>query len=232
MAGCPLGASGVTAIDSALVANTHAAGIAAWGVKQGVTSHGTDSVLSVTAGTLQHLQGSCSVCRKAFDTWKALRTHYYSNHRMTNFCDKCKLGFASQDEMKAHCEATHGTDTHNMAFICDICNKEFLLAIQGYRYRSFHSPDVYKALLEVFPKGKLAARTVWQVEFMHFPKQQQCAIDLMDQMEDFGVIPDHDFGMRLEKVFGTDAHAFRKYRRMMYWMPKFKHANPYPAPHA
>ncbi|KAK7500836.1 hypothetical protein BaRGS_00008080 [Batillaria attramentaria] len=55
MAGCPLGASGVTAIDSALVANTHAAGIAAWGVKQGVTSHGTDSVLSVTAGTLQHL---------------------------------------------------------------------------------------------------------------------------------------------------------------------------------
>ncbi|KAK7500838.1 hypothetical protein BaRGS_00008082 [Batillaria attramentaria] len=90
--------------------------------------------------------------------------------------------------------------------------------------------SVYKALLEVFPKGKLAARTVWQVEFMHFPKQQQCAIDLMDQMEDFGVIPDHDFGMRLEKVFGTDAHAFRKYRRMMYWMPKFKHANPYPVP--
>lgn len=87
---------------------------------------------------------------------------------------------------------------------------------------------MYKALLEIFPKGKLAARTVWQIEWMHFPKQQQCAIDLMDQMEDYGVIPDHDFGMRLEKVFGTGAHAFRKYQRMMYWMPKFKNANPYP----
>lgn len=90
--------------------------------------------------------------------------------------------------------------------------------------------SVYKALLEVFPKGKMVPRSVWQVEFMHYPKQQQCAIDLMDQMEDFGVIPDHDFGVRLMEVFGTDAHAFRKYRRMMYWMPKFKHANPYPVP--
>ncbi|XP_076460477.1 evolutionarily conserved signaling intermediate in Toll pathway, mitochondrial-like [Babylonia areolata] len=89
---------------------------------------------------------------------------------------------------------------------------------------------VYKALLEVFPKKKMVPRSAWQVEFMHFPKQQQCAIDLMDQMEDYGVIPDHDFGMRLQTVFGTDAHAFRKYRRMMYWMPKFKHANPYPVP--
>lgn len=91
--------------------------------------------------------------------------------------------------------------------------------------------SVYKALLAIFPQdGKVAARTVWQVEWMHFPKQQQCAIDIMDQMEDNGVIPDHDFGRRLEKIFGTEAHAFRKYRRMMYWMPKFKHANPYPVP--
>ena len=89
---------------------------------------------------------------------------------------------------------------------------------------------VYKALLGIFPTEKMVPRSVWQVEFMHFPKQQQCAIDLMDQMEDNGVIPDHDFGVRLMKVFGTDAHAFRKYRRMMYWMPKFKHANPYPVP--
>jgi signaling intermediate in Toll pathway protein len=90
--------------------------------------------------------------------------------------------------------------------------------------------SVYKELIEIFPKEKLVPKSVWQVEFMHFPKQQQCAIDLMDQMEDYGVIPDHDFGVRLSKVFGVDAHAFRKYRRMMYWMPKFKHANPYPIP--
>ncbi|XP_041364709.1 evolutionarily conserved signaling intermediate in Toll pathway, mitochondrial-like isoform X2 [Gigantopelta aegis] len=52
----------------------------------------------------------------------------------------------------------------------------------------------------------------------------------MEQMEDNGVIPDHDFGTILRIIFGPDAHAFRKYRRMMYWMPKFKNANPYPVP--
>lgn len=45
-----------------------------------------------------------------------------------------------------------------------------------------------------------------------------------------GVIPDHEFGSILKKIFGPDAHAFRKYRRMMYWLPKFKNANPYPVP--
>lgn len=89
---------------------------------------------------------------------------------------------------------------------------------------------VYKELLQIFPKRVMMPKSAWQVEFMHFPKQQQCAIDLMDQMEDNGVIPDDDFGHQLSDLFGTDAHVFRKYRRMMYWMPKFKHANPYPVP--
>ena len=30
--------------------------------------------------------------------------------------------------------------------------------------------------------------------------------------------------------FGPMAHVFRKYQRIMYWMPKFKNANPYPVP--
>lgn len=109
---------------------------------------------------------------------------------------------------------------------------EFIYAALEHmeRFGVHRDLSVYKALLEVFPKGKMIPRSAWQVEFMHFPKQQQCAIDLMDQMEDFGVIPDHDFGVRLANAFGTEAHAFRKYNRMMYWLPKFKHANPYPVP--
>ena len=35
----------------------------------------------------------------------------------------------------------------------------------------------------------------------------------------------------LAERFGTEAHAFRKYQRMMYWMPKFKNLNPYPIPY-
>ena len=38
-------------------------------------------------------------------------------------------------------------------------------------------------------------------------------------------------GYQLIEVFGNHSHAFRKYRRMMYWMPKFKYVNPYHVPH-
>ena len=46
--------------------------------------------------------------------------------------------------------------------------------------------ETYKKLLDVFPKGKLIPRNAWQVEFMHYPKQQQCCIDVLDQMESNG----------------------------------------------
>jgi len=46
-----------------------------------------------------------------------------------------------------------------------------------------------------------------------------------------GVVPDDDMGYKLVAIFGEDSHAFRKYRRMMYWMPKFKFANPYYVPY-
>lgn len=47
--------------------------------------------------------------------------------------------------------------------------------------------EVYKSLVDVFPKGKMIARNIFQVEFMHYPKHQQCAIDLLEQMEENGM---------------------------------------------
>lgn len=29
-------------------------------------------------------------------------------------------------------------------------------------------------------------RNIWQVEFMHYPRQQQCGIDLLEEMENNG----------------------------------------------
>ena len=46
-----------------------------------------------------------------------------------------------------------------------------------------------------------------------------------------GVSPDDEMGYLLHSIFGGHAHAFRKYRRMMYWMPKFKYSNPYHVPY-
>lgn len=46
---------------------------------------------------------------------------------------------------------------------------------------------VYKALIDVMPKGKFIPTNIFQAEFNHYPKQQQCIIDLLDQMEENGV---------------------------------------------
>ena len=47
--------------------------------------------------------------------------------------------------------------------------------------------DVYKDLLNVFPKGRFVAQNMWQVEFMHYPRQQDCCIDVIAEMEMNGV---------------------------------------------
>ena len=43
--------------------------------------------------------------------------------------------------------------------------------------------DVYKQIIGLFPKGKMRVTSVWQSELMHYPKQQQCLIDILEQME-------------------------------------------------
>ena len=59
----------------------------------------------------------------------------------------------------------------------------------------------------------------------------KCTVQLVKQCTFCsGVVPDDEMGRQLVGVFGDKAHAFRKYRRMMYWMPKFKYANPYYVP--
>lgn len=90
--------------------------------------------------------------------------------------------------------------------------------------------EVYKALINVMPKGKFIARNIFQVDFMHYPKQQQCIVDLLEQMEDLGVMPDYEMEAMLLNVFGRHGYPLRKYWRMMYWMPKFKKASPWLLP--
>lgn len=90
--------------------------------------------------------------------------------------------------------------------------------------------SVYKAIIDILPKGKLVPQNVFQAEFMHYPKQQQCAIDLLQQMEDNGVIPDFEMEDMLLNIFGRRGYPLRKYWRMMYWMPKFKNLSPFPLP--
>jgi len=46
--------------------------------------------------------------------------------------------------------------------------------------------ETYKQLLTLFPEGKMVAQGPWDVEWMYYPKQQQCCIDIMDVMEENG----------------------------------------------
>ncbi|XP_053676150.1 evolutionarily conserved signaling intermediate in Toll pathway, mitochondrial [Anopheles nili] len=89
---------------------------------------------------------------------------------------------------------------------------------------------VYKALIDVMPKGKFIPTNIFQAEFMHYPRQQQCIIDLLEQMEDNGVMPDYEMEAMLINVFGRKGHPVRKFWRMMYWMPKFKNLSPWLLP--
>ncbi len=41
-------------------------------------------------------------------------------------------------------------------------------------------------------------------------------------------MPDDDVGDTIVEVFGFKSHVMTHYRRMMYWVPKLRHANPWP----
>nr|CAB3515614.1 unnamed protein product [Spodoptera littoralis] len=65
---------------------------------------------------------------------------------------------------------------------------------------------------------------------MHYPKQQQCAVDLLEQMEDNKVMPDTEMEQMLLNIFGARGIPLRKFWRMMYWMPKFRNLSPWYLP--
>jgi len=88
----------------------------------------------------------------------------------------------------------------------------------------------YKKLLDVFPKGKMIPENRLQGDFFHYPKQQECATSLLHKMERNKVIPDEELGDLLLNIFGKYGTPYKRYCRMMYWMPKFKNLSPFPLP--
>lgn len=49
---------------------------------------------------------------------------------------------------------------------------------------------MYRALVDIFPKGKMVPENQWQASFSHYPKQQWCVVDVLSQMRANDVIPD------------------------------------------
>nr|XP_033781019.1 evolutionarily conserved signaling intermediate in Toll pathway, mitochondrial [Geotrypetes seraphini] len=90
---------------------------------------------------------------------------------------------------------------------------------------------VYNALLDIFPKEVFVPQNSIQRMFNHYPRQQECGVQVLEQMERYGILPDAETKFLLLQIFGQKSHPFLKYRRMMYWFPKFKNINPYPVPY-
>ncbi|XP_047343286.1 evolutionarily conserved signaling intermediate in Toll pathway, mitochondrial [Vespa velutina] len=90
--------------------------------------------------------------------------------------------------------------------------------------------EVYKALLNIFPKGPYIPKNYFNVVFKYYPKHQDTAIDLLQQMEDNNIIPDEEIQDILLNIFGKHGRPLKKLWRMLYWMPKFKNLNPWPVP--
>lgn len=89
---------------------------------------------------------------------------------------------------------------------------------------------VYNKLLDVFPKEVFVPRNFIQRMFNHYPRQQECGVQLLEQMENYGVMPNIETKVLLVQIFGEKSHPMRKYQRIMYWFPRFKHLNPFPVP--
>ncbi|XP_026155147.1 evolutionarily conserved signaling intermediate in Toll pathway, mitochondrial [Mastacembelus armatus] len=90
--------------------------------------------------------------------------------------------------------------------------------------------NIYNKLLDVFPKEVFVPRNFIQRMFNHYPRQQECGVQVLEQMENYGIMPNIETKVLLVQIFGEKSHPIRKYQRIMYWFPKFKHLNPYPVP--
>ncbi|XP_041634801.1 evolutionarily conserved signaling intermediate in Toll pathway, mitochondrial [Cheilinus undulatus] len=90
---------------------------------------------------------------------------------------------------------------------------------------------IYNKLLDVFPKEVFVPRNFIQRMFNHYPRQQECGVQLLEQMENYGVLPNVETKVLLIQIFGEKSHPVRKYQRIMYWFPRFKNVNPFPVPH-
>lgn len=109
---------------------------------------------------------------------------------------------------------------------------EFINAATKYleEFNVHQDLAIYKMLFDLFPKGKYRPKNQIQAEFQHFPYHQDCAVRLLDVMEYNAVCPDRDLRQAVLDTFGFHSDVFKKFARMMYWMPKLKNLSPYPLP--
>ncbi|XP_037263425.1 evolutionarily conserved signaling intermediate in Toll pathway, mitochondrial isoform X1 [Falco biarmicus] len=90
--------------------------------------------------------------------------------------------------------------------------------------------EAYHRLLRLLPRGPWVPRGPLQRMLSPFPRQQECGLQILEQMERYGVMPDAETRFLLLGIFGPRSRPVRKCQRLLYWLPRLRHANPYPLP--
>ncbi|XP_036987266.2 evolutionarily conserved signaling intermediate in Toll pathway, mitochondrial isoform X2 [Artibeus jamaicensis] len=89
---------------------------------------------------------------------------------------------------------------------------------------------VYNLLLDIFPKEVFRPRNIFQRIFIHYPRQQECGVAVLEQMENHGVMPNKETEFLLIQIFGHKSYPMLKFVRMRLWFSRFKNINPFPVP--
>ncbi|KAB0392740.1 hypothetical protein E2I00_011954, partial [Balaenoptera physalus] len=89
---------------------------------------------------------------------------------------------------------------------------------------------VYNLLLDIFPKEVFRPRNIFHSIFLHYPRQQECGIAVLEQMENHGVMPNKETEFLLIQIFGRKSHPMLKFVRMKLWFTRFKNIDPFPVP--
>ncbi|XP_053907821.1 evolutionarily conserved signaling intermediate in Toll pathway, mitochondrial [Cuculus canorus] len=90
--------------------------------------------------------------------------------------------------------------------------------------------EAYNRLLRLLPRGPWVPRGPVQRMLAPFPRQQECGLQVLEQMERYGVMPDAETRFLLLGIFGPRSRPVRKCQRMLYWFPRMRHADPHPLP--
>ncbi|KAF7494121.1 Evolutionarily conserved signaling intermediate in Toll pathway [Sarcoptes scabiei] len=90
--------------------------------------------------------------------------------------------------------------------------------------------ESYKALMRVFPRGAFQPSSRFTAGFYPHFMQQTTAIKILMQMEENYIIPDKELQTYIADVFSKRSLVWERSARMIYWMTKFRNANPFPLP--
>eukprot|EP00042_Codosiga_hollandica_P033360 m.221620 g.221620 ORF g.221620 m.221620 type:complete len:384 (+) comp54168_c0_seq1:52-1203(+) len=89
----------------------------------------------------------------------------------------------------------------------------------------------YNLLIHVFPeKNTFKNLSLLDALWYRETPQSECVLDILQRMEETGLIPESATHSALIQRFGAASEAVVKCRRLAYWMKRFAYSNPFLAP--